>query len=40
MSMYVYGMLLVSINIDYNYVILTQDFLNVRYSVGIRVGNS
>lgn len=33
-------MLLISINIDYSYVILTQDVLNVRYSVGMRIGNS
>lgn len=38
MNMCVYGILL--INIDYNYVILTQDFLNIRYSFGIRIGNS
>lgn len=40
MNMYIYGILLMSINIDYNYVILTQDFLNIRHSVGIRIGNS
>ena len=40
MNMYIYGILLMSINIDYNYVILTQEFFNIKHSVGIRIGNS